>query len=274
MSTTFSQHYNTLFIDELNLLYARTGPQLRNIVQVRDTSGNNVVTFKTLGSGVATTKNRGAQATFMNLTRGNVTATPSDIYAAELIAEPDELRSGTPDRAAVMQRIVEALGRAWDDDLITTLSGTGTTPIAHGSAGLTLAKILETQEYFLDNNVPIGEVAWIIGPQQLTNMETSIDEFKSIDYANNKAFERADLTSFMFKGMPFVVFNQLPISSTTRSCFAVARSAVGAILPKEINTSMDKRVDLINEWQLSGWMSHGSTLIQEPGVIEVQCTES
>lgn len=272
MTTTFDQHYDSLFLSEINMEYARTGPQLRDVVQVRNTQGNNTVYFKKMGSGVATTKARGAQATYMNLNRSRVSATPTDLYAVELIAEPDEIRTGSSERPAVQQRCVEALGRAWDDDLITTLAtSTNTAPTTSG--GLTLAKILEGQTYMLDNNVPLNRLTWLIGPEQLADMETSIDEFKSIDYASRKAFERPDVTSFVFKNMNFMVFNALPISGSNRTCFLVDKGAVGAILPKDINVSIDRRVDLVNEWQVAAWMSHGSVLIQPTGVLEITCAE-
>ena len=274
MSTTFDQHYNQLFNNELHLEFARTGPQLREAVTVQNTTGNNRVYFKLIGSGVATTKARGAPATYMNLNRSRVYADPSDLYAVELISEADEIRTGSPSRAAVQQRCVEALGRGWDDEIITTLTGTSTTEIAAGGVAMTLQKILRTQEYFLDNNIPLSDVTMLIGSRQLSDMEQSIPEFKSFDYVARRAFDRPDLTSFMWKNLKWQVFNALPLTSTTRSCYAVSKRSVGAILPHEISTSGDRRVDLVNEWQISSWMSHGSVLIQPAGVIEIECVEA
>ncbi len=180
---------------------------------------------------------------------------------------------------------VMALGRVTDKLIIDNMRGnvyTGESSnatalgagqkIAHGSAGITVAKLIEINEKFNEANVDPDEKRYlIIGPKQLSDM-LNIDKLTSADFAAVKALVQGQVDSFM--GFNFIVSNQLVLTSTTRYCLAYVESAFELVIDQDMNTTSDRLPERRNAIGVQTQYSLGGTRIEDEKVIEVACTES
>jgi hypothetical protein len=93
----------------------------------------------------------------------------------------------------------------------------------------------------------------------------------SADYNSVRLLQQGEINSFL--GFTWLHSEQLPISSTTRSCYAWVRDSMLLGVSTEISGSVDRRPDKNNGLQVSYTMDMGATRMDETGVVEIQCTE-
>jgi len=178
------------------------------------------------------------------------------------------------------------IGRKIDDYIIAALRGTamtgtdGTTSttfpsaqkVAAENAGLTLSKILDTQELMNSADVPEDERYWVYGPKQLKDL-LKITEITSIDFNAQKALVAAKMTSFL--GFTWIMSTRLVLSSTTRYNLAFHKMGILLASAGGITTAIDKVITKVRQpWQLYCDIYCGATRMEEEMVVECACTES
>jgi len=279
MATTITNIFDTKFRSQVKVDFQRMGPLLKQACTIDDTVNANVVTFKKLGTGVATTKGRHGVIPTMDLAHSTVTATMTDYYAAEYEDDLDRLKHNATMFGRYSESIAGALGRRYDETIITAASaGAGTTITEAGTDGLTLAKVLQVERTFNEADVPFSDRYFVIGPEQWQDLKSANgtsanDWFTSVDYANNKPFTFGTTATFMWQGFNFIVHSGLPIATgNIRSCFAWHKSSIGVGQNKDI-TIRSSYLDDRDTHQIMGKMSLGSTVIDSEGVIEIECDE-
>lgn len=209
----------------------------------------------------------------------------SDYHWADMIDKQDLIRiAGNPENAYV-QSAVMSLGRKMDDVVITAATGTayegetgGTSTsfpagqqIAHGSAGMTVAK-LRTAKQLLDEAEVGDEPRYIAVTAEQINDLLGETEVTSSDYNTVKALVAGEVNTFM--GFNFIRTERLTKSSTTRSCLAWSRSGLLLAVGIDIMTDIDVRKDKSLATQIYACATFGATRMYEEKVVEIQCTES
>ena len=177
-----------------------------------------------------------------------------------------------------------SMARAIDDLIIAAATGNAVDgagsnvalpagqKIAHGSAGLTLAKLISAKEILDGNDVdPDEERYMVLGSQQVSNL-LNTTEVKSADYNSIKALVQGDIDTFM--GFKFLRSERLTLASTQRTCFAFTKSAMGLGIGKDVSTKIDLRPDKSYAHQVYLSFVAGATRVQDECVVEVLCTES
>lgn len=186
-----------------------------------------------------------------------------------------------------------ALNRQMDDVILTAARGNARTnsglvalpasqKIAAGGTSLTLAKLLTIKEILDGNEVdddaslqadgqgatPSRVIA--VNAKMLTNLYGTT-EIKSVDYNSVKALAQGAIDTFL--GFKFVRTQRLPTDGVATTGYAVAwsRSCVALGIGQEINTSVDRRPDKNNAWQVFADMSIGAARLEDEGVVEVAC---
>lgn len=273
MANTIDQAFVEQFEREVKLAYQRKGSLLRNTVRTKKNIVGDGTTFQKLGAGKATNKARNGNVVPMNPVHSNVKCTLADKYAPEYIDKLDEYKTNIDERSALVNTSAYALGRETDDQIITALAG-ATTTIVHGSAGMTKAKFQEALfENLLTNDVPDdGDIVMVIGPQQWGDL-MDISEFASADYVNaeNVAWIGKHQAK-IWSNVLILMHSGLTLSSTTRYCYMYHKTAVGQGSGKEVETMIDwipeKVAHLVNSC-----MSMGACLIDQNGIVEIECTE-
>ena len=183
MSTSISTAFIKQFESEVHMAYQRMGSKLRNTVrQVNNVKGSQA-RFQKVGTGTAVSKSRHAQVPTMDISHSTVDVTLSDFYAADYVDRLDELKTNIDERQVLSQSAAAALGRKTDQTIIDVLdAGTNSNNVAHGSAGLTLAKSLTVYEAFGESDIPDdGQRYFIVSPAGWADL-LQIDQFSRAEY--------------------------------------------------------------------------------------------
>lgn len=212
---------------------------------------------------------------------------------AELIDKLDKVRLLADPVNGYSMLANAALSRQIDDAIIAAARGNARSnaglvalpaaqKIAVGAANLTLAKLLTTKE-ILDGNEVDDDASLaadgqggtparviVVNSKMLTNLYGTT-EIKSIDYNSVKALAQGQIDTFL--GFKFVRSERVVKDATATTGYAMAwsRSCVALGIGQEINTSVDRRPDKNNAWQVFADMSIGATRLEDEGVVEIAC---
>lgn len=178
-----------------------------------------------------------------------------------------------------------ALGRSIDDAYIAALLGTAITgvdrdgtqalpagqKIAHGSAGLTLAKMLAGTELLNAAEVDEEDRFFLYSAAQQTDA-LQISALTSMDFAIHRAIAEGKAASLL--GMEWIRTERLTEDATPdRQCIAYGAQAVGWALAAEIVTRFAERADL--NFALQVWLSatFGVVRVEDEAVVEIAMEE-
>lgn len=212
---------------------------------------------------------------------------------AELIDKLDKVRLLADPTSGYAAMANAALNRQIDDVILTAARGNARTnvglsvlpttqKIAVGASNLTLAKLLTTKE-ILDTNEVDDDASMamdgqgnqtarviVVNAKMLTNLYGTT-ELKSVDYNTVKALAQGQIDTFL--GFKFVRSERLARDGTATTGYAVAwsRSCIGLGIGQEISTSVDRRPDKNNAWQVFADMSIGAARLEDEGVVEIAC---
>ena len=204
---------------------------------------------------------------------------------ADLIDNEDKVRMLISPSSEYAMAGAWAMGRAMDDAIISAVSGTsfggvsGGTSVAlasgqkivHGSAGLTLAKLLSAKEILDSSDVDPDEPRYmVVTAKQLQNM-LGVEQITSADYANVKALVQGDIDTFL--GFKFIRTERLVTDGTNRLALAFTQNAVGLALGQDITTKISERADKNYATQVFLSMSIGATRVEDEKVVEIACVE-
>ena len=280
ITTAFVQQYSA----NVQLLSQQMGSLLRDKGRVESVVGKNAF-FDQVGSVTAVQKtSRHSDTPQIDTPHARRRVSLSDYEFADLIDNQDKVRMLIDPTSTYAQAAAYAIGRAMDDVIISAALGTAFTgetgststsnanTIAHGSAGLTIAK-LRTAKQTLDlNSVDPSIPRYIIvGPKQITDL-LGTTEVTSSDFNTVKALANGEINSFL--GFNFIVSNRLSLSGTTRSCIAYAQDGIALAVGKDVTARIDERSDKSYATQVYYCATFGATRMEEDKVVEVQATES
>lgn len=275
MSTTIDQAFIKQFEREVHEAYQRQGSKLRNTVRTISNVNGSSALFQKVGVGTASTKSTHGLVPVMNLDHSNVEVTLQDYYAGDWIDRLDELKINIDERQVIANAGANALGRKTDELIIGSLAAASATTIADGNVGLTKDKILNAFESFGENDVPDdGQRFCIVGWKQWSEL-LSIDEFVNADYIGAEALPFASITQAkMFLGTVFIPHSGLPVDANdVRSCFWYHKTAVGHAAASDVETDVSWHGDRAAHF-VNNMMSQGAGLIDENGIITINCDET
>lgn len=214
---------------------------------------------------------------------------------ADLIDKLDKVRLLADPTNGYSSLAMDALNRQIDDVILAAARGNARTnaglsvlpttqKIAVGGSNLTLAKLLTAKE-ILDTNEVDDDASMamdgqsgseasarvmVVNAKMLTNLYGTT-ELKSVDYNTVKALAQGQIDTFL--GFKFVRSERLFKDATATTGYAMcwSRSCVALGIGQEISTSVDRRPDKNNAWQVFADMSIGATRLEDEGVVEIAC---
>ena len=284
MANTIAKAFVQQFQDNLIHLAQQKGSRLRASVNEQSVTGEKF-NFERLGTVAAVVKSsRHTTTPVLDVPHSRRTATMDDYQWADLIDDEDKVRMLVTPESHYARSGANSMARAIDDLIIAAalgnaVDGDGSNvalpsaqKIVHGSAGLTLAKLISTKEILDGNDVDPDEARYmVLGSQQVSNL-LATTEIKSSDYNSVKALVQGDIDTFM--GFKFLRSERLALASTTRSCFAFTESAMGLGIGSDVKTKIDVRPDKSYAHQVYLSFVAGATRVQDECVVQVDCTES
>jgi len=134
------------------------------------------------------------------------------------------------ERRELAETIAGAMGRRADQLIVDALSAGST--IAHGSAGLTVAKLTTASKTLNDNGVPATDRILLTSAEGIEDL-LGEEKATSADYATLRALMSGEINTFM--GFNVIMMETraeggLAKSGTTRDCFAFHKSSIGCAM--------------------------------------------
>jgi hypothetical protein len=286
MSTQITTAFVQQFSANIQMLSQQMGSLLRDAVDSESVNGEKAF-FDQVGAAAAVLRtSRHADTPLVETPHSRRMVTMADYEYADLIDDADKVRLLADPTSTYSRAAAAAMGRAMDDVIITAALGTSTTgkdgststtlpagqKIAHGSAGLTIAKLLSAKETLDANSVdPSITRHIIVSPKQISDLLNNTTVTSS-DFNTVKALATGELNSFV--GFNFIVSNRLNTDSNSdRQVIAFASDGIKLAIGKEPSARIDERADKSYSTQVYYCQSIGATRMEESKVVEIACNE-
>ena len=284
MAYTGNLWYAQAYQDAVMQLAQQKGSILRNAVWTKETNAEKT-NFERLAGTAAVAKTTRAVATpNVEMVHDRRTVTLVDYHWSTQHDWFDDVRMLVDPKGPYTESGAWAMGRAIDDLIIAAARGNSVTGaganvallagqkiVEGGTAGMTLAKILQAKRILDANEVEAEDRYFVLGSRQLEDL-LGVTQVTSADYAAVKALVQGEIDSFL--GFKFIRSERLAIASSKRFCMAFQKRGLGLAIGKNMMTKIDERPDLSYAWQVyMGW-SMQATRVEEERVVEVGAHEA
>lgn len=286
MSETITVAHVRQYNANIVFLYQQKGSKFRGKVREKVTKAKYDF-FDRLGPTAAQKKTvRHGDTPLMNSNHTRRRAELSDYEWADLTDPQDEIRIIIQPTSAYVVNAAYAMGRSFDDEVIlafnasaregedgsTTTSFPAAQQIAHGSTGLTVAKLQDTKLLF-DNADVDEEGRWFaVSPEGILDLLAD-PQVTSSDFNTVKALVSGSVTG-PYMGFNYMTTTRLPVASNIRKCFAWQQNAMGMCVGMDLTTRISERDDKGYATQVYLMGSFGGVRTLDEGVAEVSIDES
>ena len=282
VTTSFVEQYSA----NVQMLSQQMGSKLRGAVDVESIKGKQSF-FEQIGKTTAQLRTSRHGATpQIDMPHSRRALTTATYEWADLIDDADKIRMLIDPTSSYAKAAAAAMGRAMDSVIIAAALGTAKTgvsggtstalpstqKIVHGSAGLTVAKLLSAKK-ILDENVvdPSVKRYCVVSPEQIEDL-LNLTEVKSSDFNTVKALAQGDINSFL--GFEFITSNLLTADATpSRQVIAFAADGIKLGIGKDITAKISERDDKSYSTQVYYCMDLGATRMEEEKIVEIACNE-
>lgn len=279
MTASASQNFRTEF-DSLVKHNYQNPALLMGKVRTRTNVGAKTYRFPKLGKGIASERVPQSDVVPMNVAHSYADVTIKDWDASDYSAHEDLDKLAFDERRELMLSVNKAIGRRVDQIIIDAMAASAYstqvgTAVGGTDTSLNIEKILRAKKLLDANGVPAEDRCMVINAAALENalLETEIG---SSDFNVMKSLAMGELKKFA--QFEFIMIEDrteggLPISSTTRNCFAFHKDAVGLAMSAAPTTRVayiDEKVSTL----VRASVSAGAVTIDTSGVIDVLVYEA
>jgi hypothetical protein len=276
MSIDIDNAFVKQFEREVFEAYQRMGSKLRPYVRSKTSVKGSSAVFQKVGTGTAGTKSKHGLVPTMNIAHSTVECFLEDYYAGDWVDKLDELKINHDERQIQANAGAYALGRKTDSLIIDKLKTVSSGQIIGVNAtGLTKDKVLQAFELLGDAEIPDdGQRTAIVGWKQWSQL-LNIEEFSSSDYVGpaDLPFNGGVTQAKMWLGTLWMPHSGLPKVSTTRKTFWFHKTAIAHASAQDVTTDITWHGDRAAHF-VNSMMSQGAALIEEKGVVEIDCLEA
>jgi len=286
MSSQITTAFVNQYSSNIQMLSQQMGSLLRGAVDVESVNGEKAF-FDQVGSAAAVLRTtRHADTPLIDTPHSRRMVTMSDYEYADLIDSQDKVRLLVDPTSTYARAAASAMGRAIDDVIIAAAIGVSKTgkdgsdstslpssqKVAHGSASLTIAKLLSAKEILDEGSVDPSIPRYIVcAPKQITSL-LGTTQVTSSDFNTVKALAQGQMDTF--SGFKFIVSNRLGLDANShRQVFAFAGDGLKLAMGKEPTARIDERSDKSYATQVYYCQTIGATRMEEAKVVEIACSE-
>ncbi len=286
MSSQITTAFVNQFSSNVQLLSQQRGSLLRGSVSEESVTGEKAF-FDQVGATAAVKRTSRHQDTQILDTPHSRRMVTMDSYEwADLIDDADKIRMLIDPTSTYAQAAAAAMGRSMDDAIIAAATGTAKTGssgstdtsmlagniIAHGSADLTIAKLISAKKILDEGSVDPSIPRYIaVAPAQVEAL-LGTTQITSSDFNTVKALVAGEVDTFM--GFKFIMSTRLAVASNIRTCFAWAEDGIKMAVGKDVMAKIDERADKSYSTQVFYCSTFGATRMEEAKVVSVLCDES
>ena len=270
MSANLSAVASIEFDSMVKHAYAQKG-LLKPAVTIRNNVVGDSYKFRNMGKGLANQKATSADVVPMGVTYDFAVATLANWNAPEYTDIFDQAEVNFDEKQELADTIAGALGRRSDQLVIDAMDAVTPTTIAHGSAALTMAKVIEAQVALRGQGVPNSNLFAAVNSAGLGGLLKD-EKATSSDYQSVKALVSGDVNSLA--GFQFVVLDDraeggLTVTTNTVDSYFFNREAVGLAIGIDMKTSVDW-VAQKTSWLCNGMLKAGSVVRDVDGIVKVE----
>ena len=270
MSANLSAVASIEFDSLVKHAYAQKG-LLKPAVTIRNNVVGDSYKFRNMGKGLANQKATSADVVPMGVTYDFAVATLANWNAPEYTDIFDAAEVNFDEKQELADTIAGALGRRSDQLVIDAMDAVTPTTIAHGSAALTMAKVIEAQVALRGQGVPNSNLFAAVNSAGLGGLLKD-EKATSSDYQSVKALVSGDVNSLA--GFQFVVLDDraeggLTVTTNTVDSYFFNREAVGLAIGIDMKTSVDW-VAQKTSWLCNGMLKAGSVVRDVDGIVKVE----
>ena len=285
MSTQITTAFVNQFSANVSMLSQQMGSLLRPAVDVESVTGEKAY-FDSVGSSAAVAKTtRHGDTPLVETPHSRRQVDLTTYEWADLIDDSDKVRMLIDPTSTYARAAAAAMGRAMDDSIITALEGTAKTgkeggtsttlpaaqKIAHGSAGLTIAKLVSAKKILDEGNVDPSIPRYIVvSPAQIEDL-LNHPTVTSQNYNTVRSLVQGEVSTFV--GFQFITSNRLNDDGTSRLCFAFAQDGMKLAIGKDVTARIDERSDKSYSTQVFYCSVFGATRMEEEKVVQIACNE-
>jgi len=237
MSFNVTTHFVQTYTTNVQLLLQQKGSKLRSAVSVGSYSGKAAKCVEQVGPVTAQKRTiRHGDTPLISTPADARWVFPTDYEWADLIDDQDKLRMLIDPQSSYAQNGAYALGRAIDDEIISSFfgdaktgeNGSTTTQFpagqqvaatvgSTGATGLNLAKLREAKKILMENEVDIDNdpLFCIISAEQHDDLLNEAQAI-SLDYNTKPVLVDGKITAFM--GFNFIHTERLPVDGYSSAC--------------------------------------------------------
>ncbi len=289
MSTEVNKAFVNKYRSNFIHLAQQKGARLRNFVRVNEGVVGKADHFDRLGSTAAQKMtSRHADTPLISTPHSRRKVVMEDYNWADLVDKADKIKMLSDPGSEYMTAGVWAMGRTIDDLILAAMTGNATSvsstdatssvalpsaqKIAHGSAGMTMAKLREARKILRAADIDQDEDLYLaISADKIDDLfAESGTPIISVDYNEKKPLVEGSISYFM--GFNLIHTERLGNDSNdNQQVMAWAKSGVGLSIGQNIETKISERPDKNYSMQVYAQMSLGASRIQDNHVVEIAC---
>ena len=289
MSTEVNKAFVNKYRSNFIHLAQQKGARLRNFVRVNEGVVGKADHFDRLGSTAAQKMtSRHADTPLISTPHSRRKVVMEDYNWADLVDKADKIKMLSDPGSEYMTAGVWAMGRTIDDLILAAMTGNATSvsstdatssvalpsaqKIAHGSAGMSMAKLREARKILRAADIDVDEDLYLaISADKIDDLfAESGTPIISVDYNEKKPLVEGAISYFM--GFNLIHTERLGNDSNdNQQVMAWAKSGVGLSVGQNIETKISERPDKNYSMQVYAQMSLGATRIQDNHVVEIAC---
>lgn len=280
MARQVSTIAEAMFDAEIKHAFNDVSKGLRNTVRVKTGVIGSTYKFPLMNNGMAHERVKYTDVTPMNIGYAQNTATLTDWTAAEYSDIFDNATIKADEIKELAVEVSNAITRRLEQIIIDAQTGSDYTKanadIAHGSAGLTIAKVLKAKKALDKKGVPSMERFFVCGAAQINDDLLNTTQVTSGEYNSVKALVNGEINTFL--GFTWKMVGDrdeggLPLDSNVRTCIAYHKASTGLAIGLENSTSIDW-IPEKRSWLAAADLKAGAVVIDPKGIILVKCQES
>lgn len=287
MAATINQAYISQFKDNIYVLLQQRGSKLRNVFPVEMAKGEKHF-FERLGKFSASeVVGRLQNTNLQDPAHSRRMASVRRYEASTYLDDIDKFKMLIDPTNEYAIGLANAHGRNYDQVVLDALLGTAATGadgtgsqafanaltdnvIAHGSAGLTVAKLNQAMRVLESHEVDVDrdQLVLIVNARGKEDLYLDSGVLVNFDYMKGKPLAGDKI---MFRGVEIVSCELIPdIDATNFRALLCTKDVLKVALSQDMRIETAMRPDLNFAWQISTYMMFGAVRMDEDRIVDIR----
>jgi len=275
MSTSLTAVQQIEFDSLVKAEYQSRGFLLRDTVRMRYDVIGNQIDFRKVGQLQAVQTAYLASVTIQDPGYTKATATLLKYTCPSAVDSVQELTVNFDTKMENALLVSDALGRRSDQISIDALEADPGTTIVDAGTNFNYDKYTEVMQNFDENAVPLSDRFIAMSANNLRSLMQE-DQFVSTFYTQNRILDKGFIREYLGFNViiiPTMAEGGLPKTGNIRKAFAWHKQAVGMGIGHNFRTEINY-LPRETSWLVNGIFSSGAVVIDNAGVVEIDCDES